>query len=99
MTQKFYKKDIQKIFTDYLAAQGYSVNNFSYDTSSFDLNSITCEVVKSQPTKTFIIPVGHLTAEQAKKNVAELMQHYREEITITEDTILPKIEVEKRNEN
>ena len=108
MTQQFSKKDVEQIFKQYLAAQGYSLTKFSYDVQYGDLNSISCCVIEAQPVKTFIIPVGNLTAAEAEKNIRQLIANYRAEITLTEDKEefnypLPvyhkQIEDEKRNEN
>lgn len=104
MTQKFTKKDVENVFRQYLAAQGYKMESLSVLISYSEFDNITCTVSETQPTKTFIVPVGHLTEKEAKKNLQEMMKSYREEITITEDKdidyIIPQsIEREKSNEN
>lgn len=105
MTSKFYKDDVKEIFKNYLASQGYKLTSFNVDINYSEFSSISCNVTEMQPTQTFIVPVGHLTSEEAQKNIQDLIKRYREVITITEDKgqdyIIPQslIEPEKRNEN
>lgn len=103
MTQQFNKKDIEQIFKDYLAAQGYSLTHFTYDVQYGDLNSIMCRVIEAQPKRTFFS-----ASAAVKLPIRELIANYRAEITLTEDKeefnyTLPiyhkEIDAEKRNEN
>lgn len=107
MTQKFTRKDVENVFKQYLAAQGYKLDSMNVEVAYSEFSCINCTVTQSTPTKTFIIPIGHITEQEAKKNLQQMMKLYREEITITEDKestnyLLPNptnSEQEKSNEN
>jgi len=103
MTQKFSKDDLKKVFTQYLAAQGYKLESLTVDINYSEFSSVTCNITEAKPTKTFIITVGHLTPEEAQKNIQKMIAAYREVITLTEDKgidyILPQSNIQIENNN
>jgi len=104
MTHKFFKDDIKKVFQLYFQAQGYQLETMKMNISYSELDSISFDVTHVQPKKTFIVPIGTLSREEAEQHLKEMITKYRQEITFAEselrEIMIPEsLDSEKRNEN